>query len=321
MGLAVVEAEFTVAPHVPPPITRREPVLLRVKMDSQVTEAQLEPPQSYDFWTFSGTVPGPFIRARVGDTMEVELTNKDESGMLHNLDFHSVCGPGGGAPLLTVGAGETKHAWFKLLHPGLFIYHCAVDPVGMHIANGMYGMMLVEPDEGLPPVDKEFFVLQSEFYTEQSPDDPMKLELAWNDAMKEQPTHVVFNGRVGALAEPDNMLQVNTGERVRIYFGNIGPNLVSSFHIIGMILEHVYREGDVQSPPAKSLQTTLVPAGGVTIVEFTPLVPGVYTLVDHSIMRTEKGAVGFLNVTGEPRKDIFTSSHPPKLCANCKIHP
>lgn len=238
--------------------------------------------------------------------------------MAHNIDFHAVTGPGGGSELLLTELEETKTATFKLLYPGLFIYHCAAAPVPVHIANGMYGLVLVEPEEGLPEVDREFYVMQSEIYGEQASDDPKLLEFAYVDGLDEKPRYVVFNGKAEALTE--NPLQVKTGDRVRVYFGNAGPNLVSSFHIIGNIFDKVYRDGGLISPPERGLQTTLVPPGGATIVEMNAVVPGNYTLVDHSIFRIDKGAVGFLKVSGEPRPDIYASDDNPKRCIGCKLH-
>lgn len=260
------------------------------------------------------------IRARVGDVMELSFTNRDASGMQHNLDFHAVTGPGGGAPLSTSDLNETRYSHYKLQSPGLFIYHCAVDPVGMHIGTGMWGLMLVEPKEGLAPVQREFYVVQSDMYTEESAGSEV-LDFSMQRGLEERPSYVVFNGRVGAL-QNEGRLRVQQGERVRIYFGNAGPNLVSSFHTIGTVFDKVYREGDLVSPPARYIQTTLVPAGGAVVVEFDAVVPGTYTLVDHAIWRTEKGAVGFLEVVGDnKRTDLYSSPHPPKLCPTCKLHP
>jgi copper-containing nitrite reductase len=249
----------------------------------------------------------------------VNLTNLD-TAVLHNVDFHGVTGPGGGAKVTTSEAPEVRSAEFKLLYPGLYIYHCAVEPVGVHVANGMYGLLLVEPEGGLPKVDKEFYVLQSEFYTTPTVDNPRLLELDQEAALREQPTHVVLNGRDGSMKE-EGMLRAQTGDRVRVYFGNAGPNLVSSFHIIGTIFDKVYREGDLISSPARGLQTTLVPAGGAAVIEVDLPVPGVFTMVDHSIWRIEKGCVGFIGVEGETRPDIFYATGSPLTCANCKIHP
>ena len=319
-SLPVVEAQLTTAPEAPPPITRRHPAIVRVRLDSSPRMMELASGMSYQFWTFNGHVPGPFIRARLGDTLEVHVTNSDGSGMPHNVDFHAVTGPGGGAPVTTGVQGDEKIAWFRLLHPGLFIYHCAAPPVMDHIANGMYGLILVEPARGLPKVDREFYVLQSEFYVKEPAEGAQALEFSHAEGLKEHPRYVVFNGRVGSLIG-DGALTAKTGQRVRIFFGNAGPNLISSFHVIGEIFDHVYREADLVSQPAHSVQTTLVPAGGATVVEFGVEVPGAYTLVDHAIFRVEQGAVGYLNVSGPPRHDIYVSQDDAKTCAGCLVHP
>lgn len=289
-------------------------------MESNLQVLNVSPLHKFELWTFGGRVPGPFIRARVGDVLEMHFTNNDESGVGHNIDFHAVTGPGGGAPALYAEQGETKVGVFKLLTPGLFIYHCAAAPVPMHIANGMYGMILVEPQGGLPKVDREYAVMQSEFYAEPVAGDKGPLETSYAKGLQEDPLFVVFNGREGALTE--SPIMAKSGERVRVFFGNAGPNLISSFHIIGMIFDSVYREGDLISPPARGLQTTLVPAGGSTVVEFDAVVPGSYTLVDHAIFRIDKGAVGFLKVlaTDGPRKDIYMSVAPLTPCPGCKLH-
>ena len=311
-------AQLTFAPEVPPPITRKQPAIVRVHLDGGMKQAELASGVTYTFWTFNGHVPGPMIRARVGDTLELHMTNSDHSGMPHNVDLHAVTGPGGGATVTTVTEGEERVAWFKLLHPGLFVYHCAAPPVMDHIANGMYGLILVEPKQGLPRVDREFYVFQSDFYTKE----PVNgvAEFSHEEGAKEHPRFVVFNGRVGSLIG-DGALKAKTGERVRIYFGNGGPNLISSFHVIGEIFDNVYREADLVSPPAHSIQTTLVPPGGATVVEFSLEVPGTYTLVDHAIFRIEKGAVGYLNVEGKPRHDIYVSQDDPVKCPGCLVHP
>lgn len=319
-GLPRIQAQLTFAPYVPSPITRTTPALVQANLTATVDTQSLDPDYQYTFWGFNNHVPGPFIRTRVGDVLEVHLTNHDTSGMEHNIDFHAVTGPGGGAPLLTAPPGKTKVARFKLLHPGLYIYHCAAPPIPMHIANGMYGLLLVEPARRLPKVDKEFYILQSEFYTEEPQPNSNKLEFSYTDGLHEQPHYVVFNGRVGAMIDKQ-ALQVKTGERVRLYFGNAGPNLVSSFHVIGTVLSSVYREGDLLSPPAQNIQTTLVPAGGATVVDFEAIVPGNYTMVDHSIFRIQKGAIGFIHATGAARPDLYYSEEPAAPCKACKVHP
>ena len=341
------QAVLTYAPEVPPPIQRQGPAVIEVHLNSSVRTEEIKPGLRYKYWTFNDHVPGPFIRGRVGDTLEVHHTNSDASGMPHNIDFHAVTGPGGGAPVTTVVRGEERVAWFKLLHPGLFIYHCAAPPVMDHIANGMYGLILVEPQKGLPKVDREFYVLQSEIYAKypeikkdaprdseaqkkaddfwgetssDAPSGPVLLEFSHQQGLEEHPLFVFFNGRFGALTG-EGALKAKTGERVRIYFGNAGPNLISSFHVIGEIFDYVYREGDLISPPARSIQTTLVPAGGATLVEFDLEVPGDFTLVDHAIFRVEKGAVGFLKAEGEPNHNIYVSDQDKALCKGCLVHP
>jgi copper-containing nitrite reductase len=233
--LPILDAELAFAPHVPPPITRRHPVRLRVDMTTEPKVMPLDLLNDFEFWPFSGRVPGPFIRAREGDILDVELLNKDASGMQHNIDFHAVVGPGGGAPVLTADFNQRVSASFRLTTPGIFIYHCAVDPVGYHISNGMYGLMLVEPKNGLPKVDKEYYVMQGDIYTEKPVAGEKVLEASEARGVLEDPTHVVFNGRVGSLT--DEPLTSNAGDRVRIFFGNAGPNLISSFHIIGAIMD------------------------------------------------------------------------------------
>lgn len=318
-SLPVELAKLTIAPEVPPPITRRHPALLVVNMTCDAVTSYITRKFKYDFWAFNGSVPGPFIRTRVGDVVEVNLTNNDTSGMPHNVDFHAAMGPGGGAPLLLADEKKTKSAHFKMTTPGLFVYHCAAGPVPMHIAQGMYGLLLVEPEGGLPLVDKEYYVMQSEFYFDE-PTEGNVAPLAYDKGLREQPEAVVFNGREGSLTDKA-VLKSNVGDRVRIFFGNGGPNLISSFHVIGGIFDHVYREGDLISPPARGIQTTLVPPGGAAVVEMSTTVPGNLTLVDHAIFRLDKGCVGFLNVSGEPNPELYHSVDIPNACYGCKLHP
>lgn len=319
------KAILTTAPYVPAAITRDYPVLLEVPLSTSTKVAQLTNQYKYEQWTFNDTVPGPFIRARVGDVVDMTFTNHDDTGNPHNIDCHAFTGPGGGASLTTTEENETKTARFKLLTPGLYLYHCAAAPVPVHIANGMYGLMYVQPADGdLPPVDREYYVMQSEFYHEppEIMDDgrPSKtVEFSYPNGMSEEPNIVVFNGSESAMTR-DKPLKAHTGETVRIFFGNAGPNLTSSFHVIGSNFKNVYREGDVLSPPGRFISTVSVPPGGATVVDMKMVVPGTYTLVDHAIFRLDKGAVGFLNVSGKPRPDIYGSAQPPAPCVGCKLH-
>src|SRR5690606_1769752 len=259
---------------------------------------------TYEFWTFGGTVPGSFIRVREGDTVEFKLKNHHSSHVPHNIDLHAVTGTGGGAEATNTLPGRETQFTFKALNPGLYVYHCAMAPVGMHIANGMYGLILVEPEEGLEPVDQEFYVMQGDFYTAGAYGEPGLQPFDLEKAIDEHPTYVVFNGSEGSLTG-DNALTAKAGAKIRRFVGNGGPNLVSSFHVIGEIFDKVYFEGGTKYQ--ENVQTTLVPAGGSAMVEFTADVPGNFILVDHSIFRTfHKGSLGILKVEGEERPEIYT---------------
>lgn len=301
------KAKLTFAPEVPPAITRSQPALVVVELEAVEKRGELAEGVEYEFWTFNGRVPGPFIRVRVGDTVEVRFRNNAKNRTSHTIDFHAVTGPGGGAEVLMAKPGQERVARFKAINPGIYMYHCAAPPVPAHIANGLYGLILVEPAKGLPKVDREFYVVQSEFYTEGEVGDKGFQAFSSKKGAAEKPEYVVFNGKVGALM-PDGgaPLKAKVGETVRIYFGNIGPNLVSSFHVIGEIFDRVYREGEVPpGVPDTNVQTTLVPAGSASIAEFKAEVPGAYILVDHSIFRLDRGAVGVLAVEGPEAPEIY----------------
>lgn len=320
-GLPILIHETVFAPNVPAPITRKEPALVRVELHSTIKEIPLTTRYTYKGWTFNDSIPGPFIRLRQGDVMEITHYNDDHTGMQHNIDFHAVMGPGGGAPLTNVDSDDKRTSRFKMLYPGLYVYHCAAGPLPMHVANGMYGLILVEPEDGMEKVDKEFYVMQSEFYVDQSTVKDMGYaDFDYASGLNEEPDVVVFNGREGSLTH-GNVLQAKVNDKCRIYFGNGGPNLMSTFHVIGAIFEKVYRDGSVDDTPGKNTQSVLVGPGSAAMVEFTPQVPGNYTLVDHAIFRVDKGCVGFLSVKGEPAPEIYSAAHPPNPCPNCKLHP
>jgi len=299
-------AVLTEAPNVPAAITRKHATKVIVNLDVIEKPMRLADGVEYTMWTFGGTMPGRFIRVREGDQVELHLKNHHTSTVPHNIDLHAVTGPGGGAKnSLTMPGGESVFT-FSALNPGLYVYHCATSPVPMHIANGMYGMILVEPKDGLPKVDREFYVMQSEFYTTGKFGEKGLQALDMEKGVAEQPTYVVFNGAVGALTG-DKALQAKVGERVRLFVGNGGPNLVSSFHVIGEVFDNVYTEGGTTASQ-HNVQTTLVPAGGSAIVEFGVEKPGDLILVDHSIFRAfNKGALGMMTVTGEDNPNVFAS--------------
>ncbi len=297
-------AILTDAPHVPPPITRKHPTKVIVHLEVSEVVKRLADGVDYTFWTFGGSVPGKFIRVREGDYVEFHLANHPSSKMPHNIDLHAVTGPGGGAASSFTTPGHESVFYFTALNPGLYVYHCATAPVGMHIANGMYGLILVEPLAGLPPVDKEFYVMQSEFYTKGAYGEGGLQPFDMDKALREEADYVVFNGAVGAMAG-DNAAQAEVGDTVRLFVGNGGPNLVSSFHVIGEIFDKVYVEGGTFIN--EQVQSTMVPAGGSAIVEFKLDVPGTFILVDHSIFRAfNKGAIGMIKAAGGDEKRIYS---------------
>lgn len=290
--------------EIPPPIGPREPRTVRIDLETIELEGQLADGTTFNYWTFNGRVPGPFYRVRVGDTIEVHLRNLTNSTMPHSVDFHAVTGPGGGAVMTQTPPGGETTFTAKAINPGLYVYHCATPMVAQHIANGMYGLILVEPEEGLPEVDREFYVMQGELYTNEAFGSTGLLTENIEALLDENPEYLVFNGAVGALTE-ELPLRANVGETVRIYFGVGGPNFTSSFHVIGEIFDRVYNQASLTSPALTNIQTTLVPAGGATMVEFALEVPGEYILVDHALSRTQKGLVGHLIAEGPENPEIF----------------
>ncbi len=296
------EAERLPNPVVAPPVGNREPELVTVDIEVRETIAAVDEGVAFEFWTFGGTVPGPMVRARVGDTIEVTLTNPPDSVATHNIDFHAATGPGGGGHASVVAPGESATFRFKATAPGAYVYHCATAPVPHHISAGMYGLAIIEPEGGLPPVDKEFYVMQGDLYLEGTFGDKGLRPFSMEKMLDERPDYVIFNGSVGSLMD-DRALQAEVGDTVRIFFGVGGPNITSSFHVIGEIFDRVAMES--ASEWSTNVQTTMVPAGGATIVEFECDYPGTFVLVDHSLGRLLKGAAGHLVVEGEVDPDIF----------------
>ncbi len=303
--LPVEEAVLAAPPNVPPPITRRYAAKVVVHLEVRELVKRLADGVDYLFWTFGGNVPGNFIRVREGDLVEFHLENAPGNKMPHNIDLHAVNGPGGGATSSFTAPGHSSQFSFQALNPGLFVYHCATAPVGMHIANGMYGLILVEPAAGLPKVDREYYVMQGEVYTSGAYGEEGLQAFDMAKAIDERPPYVVFNGAVGSLTG-DRALTARVGDTVRLFVGNGGPNLVSSFHVIGEIFDTVYQEGGL-AVAQHNVQTTLIPAGGSAVVEFRIEVPGTYVLVDHSIFRAfNQGALGMLKATGPENRLIYS---------------
>ena len=310
-------AELTSPPYVPKPVGTRPAKKLKVDLEIIEKEGEIMDGTKYLFWTFGGTVPGSFIRTRVGDEVEFTLKNHQDNKLPHNIDLHAVTGPGGGAAASLVAPGQQRTFSFKCLNPGLYVYHCAQAPVPMHMANGMYGLILVEPEGGLPPVDKEYYVMQGDFYTDGAYGAGGTQAFNQEKALMENPDYIVFNGKVGSLTQ-DGALTANPGETVRLFVGNGGPNMVSSFHVIGEIFDRVHVEGG--SLMNENVQTTLIPAGGAAIVEFKVDVPGSYVLVDHSIFRAfNKGALGLLVAKGEENRKIYAKNEPTPYVSDLKI--
>lgn len=288
----------------PGPIGDRGPTTVRIDLETIEIEGQLADGTTFTYWTFNGKVPGPFYRVRVGDTIEVHLRNSTNSTMPHSVDFHAVTGPGGGATMTQTAPGEETVFTAKALNPGLYVYHCATPMVAHHIANGMYGLILVEPEEGLSPVDREFYVMQGEIYTNEAFGSTGHLTDNVQALLNEDPEYFVFNGAVDGLTTK-KPLKANVGETVRIFFGVGGPNFTSSFHVIGEIFDRVYDQASLTSMPLTNVQTTLVPPGGATMVEFSLEVPGKFILVDHALARLQRGLAGFLIVEGPSNPEIF----------------
>jgi len=290
---------------VPPAVGNRSPQLVKVSLVAQELEGKLDAgmKSTYLYWTFNGKVPGPMIRVRQGDT--VELTLKNEGHLVkHSIDLHAVLGPGGGMGVSEAKQGESQTFTFKAMLPGAYVYHCGTDLAPQHISNGMYGLIVVEPPGGLPRVDREFYIMQGEIYTTEDMGGEGHQKMSLPKLLAERPEYFVFNGTTGG-ASGEHAMHAKVGESVRIFFGVGGPNLISSPHIIGEILDRVYPEGSFTSPPITTVQTTVVPPGGATVLELTPLVPGTFRLVDHALIRVARGLVGVLEVTGPANSELF----------------
>lgn len=305
LNMPVEQAILTSPPNVPPPIARKYAARVVVNLEVLEVVGRLADGVEYTFWTYGGSVPGSFIRVREGDVIEFHLNNHPSSKLPHNIDLHAVTGPGGGATSTFTAPGHSSQFTFQALNAGLYVYHCATAPVPMHIGNGMYGLILVEPKDGLPKVDREYYVMQGEFYTTGKYGEEGLQSFDMGKAIDERPPYIVFNGAVGSLVG-DKAATAKVGEHVRIYFGVGGPNVTSSFHVIGEIFDKVWPEGGMKFVQ-ENVQTTLVPSGGSAIVEFKVEVPGTFILVDHSLTRAfNKGALGMLKVAGDANRVIYS---------------
>jgi len=295
-----------------------------VNLYSNELIAEMMPGVTYQYWTYNDQVPGPFIRVKEGDQVEIRLSHGKpgaDSGHGHNggeqhaaaghdthsIDLHAVIGPGGGAPLTQVKQGEQKSFAFKASRPGIYVYHCASPHVPSHIANGMYGMILVEPKYGLDKVDREFYLMQGEFYTSGKYGERGHQSLSKQKLLDEKPEYFLFNGRVGALTE-QRALRAKVGEKIRLFVG-IGSHVAANFHIIGVVFDRLYADGSISSPPLKNVQTSQIAPGSAVMIEFTAEVPGKYLLVDHSLSRSfDKGALAELIIDGPDQPALYRST-------------
>jgi len=292
---------------VPDPIDRDEPATVEVELTTKEVVAEVEPGVTVDYMTFDEQVPGPMLRARVGDTVDLTIHNDEANAMPHNIDLHAVRGPGGGAEATHVAPGETERVRFTVTYPGAFIYHCAVANMDYHISTGMFGLILVEPEEGLPEVDREFYLGQHELYTEAEAGTEGHHRFDMGAMAREEPTYVLINGEKYAIT-PDNYgaIPAETGESARVFYCVGGPNLASSFHPIGSVWDEVYPQGGLGGQPQRNIQTTPVQPGSCAITTMHYPVPGPIKLVDHSLSRVaRKGALAVIGVEGEQDPEIF----------------
>ncbi|MDG5818882.1 copper-containing nitrite reductase [Natronococcus sp. A-GB7] len=294
---------------IPPPVDWDEPRTHEITLESIEVTAEVEPGVTVDFMTYEGQIPGPMIRVREGDTVELTFAVPDEHNVAaHNVDLHAVYGPGGGAVATTIGPGdEPARLTFRAEFPGVHIYHCAVPDMDQHISLGMFGAILVEPAEGLPEVDREFYVGQHELYTDGRAGEEGHHSYDFHATADEDPTYVLLNGEVGALTEDGHgSMHAEVSETVRVYFANGGPNLTSALHPIGNVWSRYYRDGDLLSEPARNVETSPVAPGTVVAGEMELPVPGPVKLVDHALSRVvRKGMIGVIDVEGEPNPDVY----------------
>lgn len=293
---------------VPPPLPNRAATVVHVTLIAKELVGTLDASAktTYHYWTFNGKVPGPMIRVRQGDTVEVTLKNDSSSRMAHSIDFHAALGPGGGAALSQTVPGQSKTFTFQATTPGLFVYHCGTQMIAEHMANGMYGLILVEPENGLPHVDHEYYVMQGEIYTSAPKGKAGLQQFSAAKLMDERPEYSVFNGAVDSLTTQHPM-PAKVGETIRVFFGNAGPNQASSTHVVGEIFTHVYQLGSLTSAPLNNVQTIGVPPGAAAILELTARIPGKFALMDHAISRMAKGNMAIFDVTGPENAALMHS--------------
>lgn len=292
---------------IPGPIGRRGPKHHEVVLEAKEVTAEVEPGVTFDYMTFDGQIPGPMIRVRQGDTVHLTLKNMPGNRMAHNVDLHAVYGTGGGNVATTAMPGQSNGMAFKAMYPGAFIYHCAAPNLDWHISSGMFGMIVVEPPEGLPKVDREFYLGQQEVYTKQPAGTRGHLDFDFDAMAREDPTYVLLNGQKTALtASRFGPIKVKEGETARLFFVCGGPNLSSHFHPIGNVWKRAWRDGALASAPERYVQTMAVPPGSCGVFEMDFPVPGEVKLVDHALSRVvRKGMLGIIQVEGPEQLALF----------------
>ena len=278
-----------------PRLARLEPAernrLHRIRLEMKHAPIVIAPGVTYAAWTFEGTVPGPALHVRQGDTVDFTLVNG--ANIPHSMDFHAAeIAPS--KYYTNVMPGDSLHYRFVARVPGAFMYHCGTAPVAMHIANGMYGALVVDPATPRSKA-KELVLVQSEFYLNGKPDRDGNQGLDWQKLLGQAPDHIVFNGRAGQYAS--HPIEARPGELIRIYLVNAGPNRISSFHVVGGIFERVFEDG-TQANPLIGVQTVNVPVGGGAIFEIRLREPGDYPFVTHAFADATKGGVGVLRASG-----------------------
>ena len=275
-------APAPVDPRAPQPPRRG---LVKVRFEVRQTRLAVAPGVVYEAWTFDGRVPGPFLRVTVGDTMDFTLVNH---GMMpHSIDFHAAQIAPSRVYTNVMPGDSIEFRWSPQV-PGAFLYHCGTAPVAMHIANGMYGALIVDPAEPLPPA-REFVFVQGEWYTMPAVDTKGALQLDWNKLLSGAPDYVTFNGIAAQYA--DHPIRVQAGELLRFYVVDAGPNRISAFHVVGAIFSKVYPDA-VPSHAWEGVQTATVPPGGGMIFETRLAEPGTYPFVTHAFADATNGAVG-----------------------------
>ncbi|MCU4744762.1 copper-containing nitrite reductase [Natronoglomus mannanivorans] len=292
---------------IPAPIDRDHAETVSVELVTEEVVAEIEPGVTFTYMTFNGQIPGPLVRVREGDTVELTIHNHEDSTMAHNVDFHATRGPGGGGEATLVVPGETARLRFEATYPGAFIYHCAVPNVDYHIAAGMYGVILVEPEEGLPEVDHELYFGQHELYTVGDTGEEGHHDFSFDRMADEDPTYVALNGSKAAIT-PDGhgSPTVAVGDTVRVIFGCGGPNLPSYLHPIGSVWDEAWATGSLASDPELFVETSTVAPGSAFVGTMSFPVPGDVKLVDHALSRVaRKGALAVIHVEGDENPEIF----------------